>query len=137
MTATTTTTVPAELDGEQRDDRYTALVERLSRQSVEKHFEAYVDVPWDDPNYAIDPADPRWELPADEGGLGATDWYRSRPQPVRARLGLHAIVGNMKAGLQFESILKRGLLEYAFRLPTTAPSSGTYTTRSSRRRSTP
>ena len=27
----------------------------------------------------------------------------------------------MKAGLQFESVLKRGLLEYAFRLPDGVP----------------
>src|SRR3954467_5942342 len=36
-------------------------------------------------------------------------------------MGLRAIVANMKAGLQFESILKRGLLEYAFKLPDGAP----------------
>jgi hypothetical protein len=30
-------------------------------------------------------------------------------------------VSNMKAGLQFESILKRGLLEYAFKLPDNSP----------------
>ncbi len=50
------------LEEEQRADRFTELVERLSHQSVVKHFDAYVDVPWDDPAYAIDPTDPRWEL---------------------------------------------------------------------------
>ena len=36
----------------------------------------------------------------------------------------------MKAGLQFESVLKRGLLEYAYRLPDRfAASSATPTTR--------
>src|SRR5207253_5855782 len=53
--------------------------------------------------------------------LGATDWYRSLPADVRARIGLHGIVAHMKAGLQFESILKRGLLEYAFTLPDRSP----------------
>jgi hypothetical protein len=108
------------LDEEQHTDRFTELVERLSHQSVVKHFDAYADVPWDDPEYQIDPTDPRWELEGDIG-LGATEWYRSRPPDVRARIGLHSIAANMKAGLQFESVLKRGLLEYAFQLPDHSP----------------
>ena len=110
----------AVLDEEQRADRFTELVARLSHQSVVKHFDAYADVAWDDPEYQIDPADPRWELEADRG-LGATEWYRSQPPEVRARIGLHSIAANMKAGLQFESVLKRGLLEYAFMLPDHSP----------------
>jgi hypothetical protein len=108
------------LDEEQHDGRFSELTRRLSQQSVLKHYDAYADVPWDDPEYAIDPHDPRFELFPDSP-LGATDWYRSLPQETRARLGLHAIVGNMKAGLQFESVLKRGLLEYAFKLPDGSP----------------
>lgn len=108
------------LEREQPDTRYEDLLGRLSHQSVVRHFDAYADVAWDSPEFAIDPTDPRFELFADSA-LGATEWYRSLPQPTRARLGLHAIVGNMKAGLQFESILKRGLLEYAFQLPDRSP----------------
>src|SRR5205807_3354664 len=67
-----------------------------------------------------DPEDPRWEMDAD-GDLGATDWYKAQPQGVRARIGLHGIVSAMKTGLQFESVLKRGLLEYANTLPNNAP----------------
>jgi len=40
---------------------------------------------------------------------------------VRARIGLHGIVANMKTGLEFESVLKRGLLEYAATLPNGSP----------------
>jgi len=101
-------------------DEFAALVDRLSRQSVGKHFEAYVDVPWDDDGYRIDPADPRWELAPDDP-LGATQWYRSLPQPHRARLGLETVASKMKTGLLFESVLKRGLLEFAFGLPNGAP----------------
>jgi hypothetical protein len=108
------------LDEEQEDDRFTALLGRLSRQSVVKHFDAYTDVDWDHPANAIDPRDPRWEL--DSGsGLAGTDWYRALPAETRARIGLHGITSNMKAGLQFENVLKRGLLEYAFRLPDGSP----------------
>jgi hypothetical protein len=108
------------LDRELQLDRFTDLVQRLSRQSVVKHFDAYADIPWDDPGYAIDPADPRWELSSDSP-LGGTAWYREQPAEVRSRLGLHLAASNMKAGLQFESVLKRGLLEYAFGLPDGVP----------------
>jgi P-aminobenzoate N-oxygenase AurF len=105
-----------ELEPEQSADRFAELLGRLSRQSVEKHFDAYADIAWDDPDWAIDAADPRWEL-APDAPLAGTDWYRSLPAETRSRLGLHLIVANMKAGLQFENILERGLLEYAFALP--------------------
>jgi hypothetical protein len=118
MTATALDGQP--LDEEQEDHRFTELLARLSRQSVVKHFDAYADVDWDHPDYAIDPRDPRWEL--DSGsGLAGTDWYRALPAETRARIGLHGITSNMKAGLQFENVLKRGLLEYAFRLPDGSP----------------
>ena len=113
------------LDEEQRaevTDReaFHALLARLSRQSVEKHFDAYADIDWDAPEMQIDVRDPRWELVADDP-LGRTEWYRSQPQEVRARIGLHRVAGAMKMGLQFENVLVRGLLEYAFNLPNGAP----------------
>jgi hypothetical protein len=109
-----------ELEQEQAGDRFAEVLARLSRQSVEKHFDAYVDIPWDDPGWAIDHTDPRWEL-APDAPLAGTDWYRSQRAETRSRLGLHLIVSNMKAGLQFENILERGLLEYAFALPDRSP----------------
>jgi hypothetical protein len=102
------------------DAAYLKLLKRLSHQSVVKHFDAYADVDWDAPEMRIDHADPRWELDG-EDMLGATAWYRAQPQPVRAALGLHMFASFMKIGLQFESVLKRGLLEYAFNLPNNAP----------------
>jgi hypothetical protein len=111
------------LDEEQQTDAatsYRALVDRLSRQSVEKHFDAYADVAWDAPEMQIDPADPRWELGEDDP-VGQTQWYRELPQEERARIGLHRVVTAMKIGVQFESVLKRGLLEWATRLPNGAP----------------
>ncbi len=74
---TSAPTVPALAD----DAAYRSLIERLSRQSVAKHYDAYADIPWDDPACAIDPADPRWELPASDP-LGAT-----RLVPVAAAAG--------------------------------------------------
>ena len=121
---TAMTAVPATLDVEQttdaRTDAYQDLLARLSHQSVVKHFDAYGDVDWDAPEMAIDPDDPRWELPADDP-LAETEWYRSQPAAVRTRVGLHRIAVNMKIGLQFESVLKRGLLEFASQLPNRSP----------------
>ena len=113
--------LPAEADASTIDpDAYRALLARLSHQSVVKHFDAYADVPWDEPGFQIEPTDPRWELP-DSDGLGATAWYRALPQETRARLGLDRTAEMMKTGLQFESVLKRGLLEFASELPNRSP----------------
>jgi hypothetical protein len=99
---------------------YRSLIHRLSEQSVTKHFDAYADIAWDAAEMQIDPADPRWELLADDP-LGGTAWYQSQPQEVRARIGLHRVVIAMKTGLQFENVLKRGLLEFCFQLPNGVP----------------
>jgi len=114
-----------EIPDEERADAaeeqsYLRLLARLSHQSVVKHFDAYADVPWDDPAFAIDPSDPRLELAADHP-LGATAWYRAQPQPIRARIGLHLAASFMRIGVSFESVLKRGLLDYAAQLPDDAP----------------
>ena len=102
------------------DEAYHRLVARLSHQSVVKHFDAYADVPWDDPAYAIDAADPRFALSAADA-LGSTAWYQAQPAPTQARIGLHMIATFARIGWQFESVLKRGLLEFALRLPEGAP----------------
>lgn len=101
-------------------ESHAALVARLSRLSVSKHYDAYGDIAWDAPEHHIDHADPRWEMTTDDP-LGATGWYRAQPQATRARLGLHAITCAMKVGLQFEHVLERGLLELIARLPDDAP----------------
>lgn len=97
-------------------ERFDSIVGRLSRLSVEKHFDAYADVDWDDPSLAIDPDDPRWELwGLDE--LSKTEWYRSQPPGVRSRIGLHRMAQALHTAWQFENILQVGLLIYAMRLP--------------------
>jgi len=102
------------------DATWHEMLGRLNRLSVDRHFDAYQDVPWDDPAYAIDPADARWELP--EGSpLAATDWYQAQPPERRAEIGLFDVASKMKVGLQFENVLKRGLLEFALELPDRTP----------------
>ena len=111
---------PLPLEEDTRDaseDRaYGDLLDRLNRISLTKNYQPLVDIPWDDPEYAIDPEDPRWDIPF-ANTLLEGPWVRSRPPEVRSRLGLHMIASFMKIGLQFENGLTRGLLEFALQLP--------------------
>ncbi|MEU4833746.1 diiron oxygenase [Streptosporangium sp. NPDC023615] len=99
---------------------YEAVIERLSKASVDKHWEPYVDIPWDDEDFLVVQDDQRWELP-EVDRLGGHPWYRAQPPEVRARMGLWRVATAMKIGLQFENLLKRGLLNYAYRLPNGSP----------------
>ena len=119
-------TAPSPTAGQEPDEvtggrsAYEAVIERLSKASVDKHWEPYRDIPWDDPDFLVDPADPRWELP-EVDRLGRHPWYRSRSPEERAAIGLWRVATAMKIGLQFENLLKRGLLNYAYRLPNGSP----------------
>ncbi|MFB4317842.1 diiron oxygenase [Actinomadura sp. 21ATH] len=119
------TKAPTELAEEVREqvkDRgsYHGVIDRLNKASVDKHWEAYVDIPWDDPELQIDPNDPRWIL-GEMDQLGRTEWYRSQPVEIQAQIGLWRVATAMKIGLQFENLLKRGLLNYAYWLPNGRP----------------
>ncbi|MEV0158569.1 AurF N-oxygenase family protein [Nonomuraea fuscirosea] len=120
------TKAPSSTTARERDEQvasgsaYRAVIERLSKASVDKHWEPYRDIPWDDPEFLVDPEDPRWELP-EVDRLGGHPWYRGRSPEERARIGLWRVATAMKIGLQFENLLKRGLLNYAYRLPNGSP----------------
>lgn len=99
---------------------YLGVIDRLNKASVDKHWEAYADIPWDDPDFLVDRNDPRWVLPPIDR-LGGTAWYRAQPVEIQAQIGLWRVATAMKIGLQFENLLKRGLLNYAYRLPNGRP----------------
>src|SRR5438094_863462 len=99
---------------------YQHPLRRLRHQSAVSHSDASADIAWDAAAYRIDPEAPRGELGSDDA-LGATAWYRAQPQATRARLGLHLVATKMKIGTQFENVLQRGLLEFAWTLPNGAP----------------
>ena len=101
-------------------DEFTVMVGRLNKLSVERHFDAYADIDWDDPVNALDIADPRLELPAIDP-LRHTDWYAAQPPDVRAAIGCHRWAACMKTGWHFENLLQRGLLRHTFALPNGAP----------------
>jgi hypothetical protein len=112
MTTTGTAGVTAEEAIDKAKD-FATTVERLSRVSVDRRFEAYKDVAWDDPDMAIDPNDPRFELWVDDP-LKLTDWYREQPPEVRSAIALHRVATAMRVGWEFENVLQRGLLEHVF-----------------------
>ena len=95
------------------DDARTLYRDRLhalSTASVHQHFDAFLDIPWDEPEYAIVPNDPRWVLP-DADPLGHTDWYKSLPLDRQIHIGMYRQASMVKVGLQFEQILISGLMQ--------------------------
>jgi hypothetical protein len=99
---------------------FPALLAQLSRQSVDKHYDAYGDVAWDSEEMALDLSDPRLALPPFDG-LAQTAWYQGQSTEVQARVGAHRVAAMMKTGWHFENLLQQGLLKYAFRLPNGSP----------------
>jgi P-aminobenzoate N-oxygenase AurF len=111
------TVLDQEQGGDARtEDGFQALTARLSRASVERHFDAYADVDWDAAECALAAGDPRLEL-APSDPLGASDWYRTQPPEVRSLVALYRVAAYMKVGWHFENLLQRGLLVRAMRLP--------------------
>jgi hypothetical protein len=104
-----------------RDAGYQEMLRTLSEGSVHVHFDPYEDIAWDSPELAIDQLDPRWVLPAATDPLGATAWYQAQPLERRIEIGKARIMNAMKVGAAFESMLIRGLMQYAVALPNGSP----------------
>ena len=92
---------------------YTDFLRTLSEGSVRKHFDAFEDIAWDDPEFAVVPNDPRWVLPKVDP-LGSHDWYLALPLERQIEIGMARQACIAKVGWQFESVLIRGILEYTF-----------------------
>jgi len=99
-----------------RHQTYEEVLGTLSEGSVHTHFDAFTDIDWDNPEFAVDPKDVRWILP-DTDPLGAHPWYKAQTEERRAEIGLWRYANLAKVGMQFENILMRGALDYVFSLP--------------------
>ncbi|MCW4355193.1 diiron oxygenase [Hoyosella sp. YIM 151337] len=99
---------------------YAEELNALSEASVRKHFQAFVDIPWDDPAYEIVPNDPRWKLPAVDP-LGSHSWYLSQTEERQIEIGLMRQADIAKVGVHFENLLMRGLLTYVVSVPNGSP----------------
>lgn len=96
-------------------DDFERHVGRLVELSVQRGHDAFADVPWDDPDYAVESTDPRLRLPSFDP-LAATDWYRSLSEAEQARVGLQRIGVNLRVGWEFENLLQQGLLARGYRM---------------------
>ncbi|MDL9945786.1 diiron oxygenase [Gordonia sp. ABSL11-1] len=99
------------------DDDYTQVLDDLSAASVHRNFDPYVDIDWDAPHMAITEDDPRWILSYEVDPIGRHPWYQQLPQAKQIEIGMWRQANVAKVGLQFESILIRGLMQYSFKLP--------------------
>ncbi|MGB6513368.1 MAG: diiron oxygenase, partial [Mycobacterium sp.] len=106
---------------EVRDDaEYVDLLTTLSEGSVRRNFSPYTDIDWKSPEFTVTDNDPRWILSATDP-LGRHPWYLAQPQERQIAIGMWRQANVAKVGLQFESVLIRGLMNYAFWVPNGSP----------------
>jgi hypothetical protein len=115
----TTTSISSKSDIFGED--YREILETLSEGSVHRHFDPYLDIDWDSPEFQIDPEDPRWVLSSEIDPLGATQWYQDLPLERQIQIGRWRQANAIRVGAAFESILIRGLMQYAMTLPNGSP----------------
>ena len=70
--------------------------------------------------FTVTENDPRWVLSTSDP-LGSHPWYQSQPLDKRVAIGMWRQANMAKVGTQFEGILVRGLLHYAFWVPNGSP----------------
>ncbi len=102
------------------DTEYVDMLTTLSEGSVRRNFNPYTDIDWDSPEFAVIDNDERWILPATDP-LGRHPWYQAQPLERQIEIGMWRQANVAKVGLHFESILIRGLMNYAFWVPNGSP----------------
>ncbi len=103
-----------------QDTAYVDMLTTLSDGSVRRNFNPYTDIDWDAPEFAVSPDDQRWILPQSDA-LGRHRWYQAQPVATQIAIGQWRQANVAKVGLQFESILIRGLMNYSFWVPNGSP----------------
>ncbi|MEO6472223.1 MAG: diiron oxygenase, partial [Aeromicrobium sp.] len=112
---------PPEIPTTLSREEYAHVLKGLSQASVDRHFDAFVDVPWDSPDFEIRKDDPRWVLPASSDPLGSHPWYQAQSLERQIEIGQWRQANILKVGLQFENILIRGIMQYVFSLRNGSP----------------
>ena len=102
------------------DTRYVETLTTLSEGSVRRNFNPFTDIEWDSPEFAVVENDERWILPRTDP-LGAHPWYQAQSRERQIEIGMWRQANVAKVGLHFESILIRGLMNYAFWTPNGSP----------------
>ena len=107
---------------EVRDDQqYVDMLTTLSEGSVRRNFNPYTDIDWDSPEFAVVPNDDRAGSCRQPIRWAATRGTRSQPRERQIEIGMWRQANVAKVGLHFESILIRGLMNYAFWVPNGSP----------------
>lgn len=105
-----------EIDASMSREEYVDTLKGLSQASVDRHFDAFIDIPWDHEDFSADPNDPRWILPEIDP-IGGSEWYKAQSTERQIAIGMWRQANIMKVGLQFENILIRGIMQYVFTQP--------------------
>ncbi|NNH71117.1 diiron oxygenase [Nocardia uniformis] len=115
----TATTSDDPVVAEAREYARTLLL--LSEGSVNKHFDPFVDIDWDNPDFDVDADPKRWILPVSADPLGRHPWYLALSDEDKIAIGKYRQANIAKVGLQFESILISGMQQHVFGLPNGSP----------------
>ncbi|RJO69900.1 diiron oxygenase [Nocardia panacis] len=102
-------------------EEYAAKLLLLSEGSVNKHFDPFEDIDWENPDFAPDAGEERWVLPESADPLGRHPWYKALPLERKIAIGKYRQANIAKVGLQFESILISGMVVHNFNLPNGSP----------------
>ncbi|MGW4631491.1 AurF N-oxygenase family protein [Nocardia sp. NPDC004415] len=93
----------------------------LSEASVDRHFDPFEDIDWDNPEFDPDYKPERWILVTSADPIGRHPWYQSLPQDVKIEIGKVRQANVAKVGLQFEAILIIGMMQHIFNLKNNDP----------------
>ena len=94
---------------------YEGTLRTLSEASVEQCFNAFKDIDWDAPEFAVLAHDERWILPETDL-LGSHPWYLSLPKERQIEIGRHRLTAVTKTGSQFEQLLLLGGTQFLMRV---------------------
>lgn len=95
-------------------------IRKLVELSVGTGHDAFEDVPWQDPEFAVEPDDPRL-APYPFDPLVLTDSYREWSAQQRTEAGRLRTASAMRIGWEFENLLQQGLLIRAYNMDNEDP----------------
>ncbi|WP_405484394.1 diiron oxygenase [Nocardia sp. NBC_00511] len=95
---------------------YASKLLLLSEGSVNKSFDPYEDIDWENPDFDANARPERWILPESADPLGRHPWYLALTDEQKIEIGKYRQANIAKVGLQFESILISGMVNHTFAL---------------------
>lgn len=111
----------ARADSAVKYEAFADSVQTLSEGSVNRSFDPFVDIDWDAPDMAVRADDRRWILQPNADPLGRHPWYLAQPESKQIAIGMWRQANIARAAVQFESVLMRGMMQYAVRQSNGAP----------------